>query len=132
MDRDKQPGISFDGVILVEDNFWRDPEVPDGSNINFGIEVTDGGTGLNRSVDVKATLKLENNDKEVLSMECRFVGFFSTVEGEENMDIEEFVKYNALALIFPYIREHISSITVKSGINPILLPPLNVYSMYDK
>lgn len=132
MDKNKQPGISFDGIILAEDNFQREPEVPDESNINFGIEVSNTNINSLINVDVKANLKLVYQDKDVLTMQSRFIGFFSTVEGEENMDIDEFIRYNAVALMIPYIREHISSITLKSGIKPILLPPINVYSLYDK
>ena len=132
MDKDKQPGISFDGIILVEDDFKRDPEVPDGSNISFGIEVDHTKIDSKLNVEVSANLELVHNDKNVVIMKSRFIGIFSTIEGEENMDIDDFVKYNAVALMIPYTREHISSITLKAGIDPIILPPINVYSLYDE
>ncbi len=131
MDKDKQPGINYDGIILVEEKFWRDYEVPDGSEIKFDINVSKNNIGREYNVEIESILKLIYEDKEVLSIESTFVGFFSVIEGKENMDIESFIKYNAVSFMIPYIREHISSITMKSGINPILLPPMNIYALYD-
>lgn len=31
--------------------------------------------------------------------------------------------------MFPYIREHISTVTQKAGIKPVLLAPINVLAM---
>ncbi len=42
------------------------------------------------------------------------------------MDLNQFADNNAGAIIFPYIREIIASTTLKSGINPIILQPLNI------
>ena len=33
------------------------------------------------------------------------------------------------ALMFPYIREHISAVTQKAGVKPVLLAPVNVLAM---
>ena len=70
--------------------------------------------------------------KEVLVLKSKFVGFFSVIKGQENMDIEEYIKNNSVGLMFPYIREHISAVTIKSGINPIFLPPINVVALLEK
>jgi len=133
MDKYKQPGIQCDGVILVEEEFWRNYDVPNDSRIDFNLEVANSiNSNDEHVIEIQATLKLIYNDKEYLNLKNKFIGFFSTVEGEENMDIEEFIEYNAVALMIPYIREHISSITMKSGINPIIIPPINVHALFSE
>ncbi len=129
MDKSKQPGIKFNGIILVEEEFWRDYIIPENSAVNFDVGVGGSKVGENYNVELDSTLKLVKEDKEVLRLKSKFVGFFSAVKGEENMDIDEYVKNNAPALMFPYIREHISVITAKSGINPIFLPPINLVAL---
>ena len=34
MDKAKQPGIKFNGIILVEEEFWRDYDVPEDSAVH--------------------------------------------------------------------------------------------------
>lgn len=41
-------------------------------------------------------------------------------------DLDEYIVYNAPAIIFPYVRAYISSLTGLSGISPIILPTLNM------
>ncbi len=38
MDKAKQPGISFDGIILVEEKFWRDYAIPQDVKLDLKIE----------------------------------------------------------------------------------------------
>jgi preprotein translocase subunit SecB len=45
------------------------------------------------------------------------------------MSFEEFTSINAPALIFPYIREHITAITQKAGIKPIIIQPINFVAL---
>jgi preprotein translocase subunit SecB len=40
-------------------------------------------------------------------------------------DFDEFGKINGAAIIFPYIREHITNIFLEAGIGAIILPPVN-------
>ncbi len=41
---------------------------------------------------------------------------------------EAFSRTNAPAIIFPYLRETIASITTKAGLIPLILPPLSFVS----
>jgi len=129
MDKTKQPGIKFNGIILVEEEFWRDYAIPEDSDIKFDIKAGSNKVGESYNVELYSTLKLVKEDKEVLKLKSKFVGFFSVAKGEENMDIDEYIKNNSAALMFPYVREHISATTAKSGINPIFLPPINLVAL---
>ena len=45
-----------------------------------------------------------------------------------NMDILE---KNTIAIMFPYIRSYISIITTQPGMNPIVLPAMNIVAMIN-
>ncbi|OMH22066.1 hypothetical protein AC231_04730 [Clostridium pasteurianum] len=130
MDKDKQPGISFDGILLSKESFYRVPSMPDKLKIDLNFSMVLNSLNSSFSNELKTNLIcLSNENEEVLKFEFTFVGIFSVVDGEENMDIKNFMEHNSPAIMFPYIREHITSVTQKSGINPILLPPINIIAL---
>ena len=47
---------------------------------------------------------------------------------QENRDILE---KNTIAIMFPYIRSYISLITTQPGMNPIVLPAMNIIAMLN-
>lgn len=132
MDKTKQPGISFDGIILVKEEFWRDYVVNDDSEVKLRFNSINSIDESNATVELTMNLELIDGEKSVLKLENTFIGFFSIIKGEENMEMKEYLENNAPALLFPYVREHISLITLKSGIKPILLKPINLVSLLEE
>lgn len=132
MDKTKQPGINFNGILLVEEKFWRNHEVPDNPEILFDIEMNLNIQEENCNTQLISTLIMKNETEEVLKLESTFVGLFSINKENENMDMEHYLKNNSPALMFPYIREHIAMITQKSGVGPVLLPPMNIIALINK
>lgn len=58
---------------------------------------------------------------------------FLNIEGQFEFDKdltdpvkESFFNVNAPAILFPYVRAYISTLTALSGINPIILPTINL------
>ena len=45
--------------------------------------------------------------------------------GESILDLESFGRVNGAAIIFPYIREHLTNLSAKAGVGLIMLPPFN-------
>ncbi|HHY59392.1 MAG TPA: hypothetical protein GX504_02135 [Clostridia bacterium] len=80
-------------------------------------------------MELSFALRLVVDGRDVLRLEGAFVGFFSVIKGSENMEMERFMEAHAPALMFPYIREHISTVTQKAGVKPVLLPPLNIKAL---
>ena len=61
------------------------------------------------------------------------VGIFECpTETDVQLSIENFSKVNAPAIIFPFVREHLASVSMKAGINPILLPAVNFVKLANK
>lgn len=57
------------------------------------------------------------------------MGIFSSIEGKENMNLKQFAEINAPALMLPYIRELVTTTTVRAGLRPISFPPINVIAL---
>lgn len=49
----------------------------------------------------------------------------------ENPNIENFLYLNAPAILFPYVRAYINTLTSLSGYRPILLPTLNLSGLRE-
>jgi len=55
-------------------------------------------------------------------------GFFEVIE--EAIDkVRQFAEINSVAILFPYVRALISTITANANIPPVILPPINVAGM---
>jgi preprotein translocase subunit SecB len=129
MDKAKQPGISFDGIILVKEDFWRDFNVSDDAEIKLKFNSINNLGETNATVEITLSLELVSHENSILRLDSTFVGFFSIIKGEENMEMKDYLENHAPALLFPYIREHISTVTMKAGIKPVLLRPINLVSL---
>jgi len=132
MDKSKQPGISFENIMLVKESFWRDFVVPAEPKVAFDVKHNWDGRGEKYVSELLTTLKFIDNEKEVLKLESTFIGVFTVIDDCKNMNIEDYMKSYSPALMFPYIREHISCITQKAGLKPVLLPPINIIALINK
>jgi len=46
--------------------------------------------------------------------------------GNSTLNLEQFGQINGAAIIYPYIREHLSSLSAKAGLGLIFIPPVNL------
>ena len=132
MDTNKQPGINFGGIILVKEEFERDTSIGSEleTNVGFGISANESdGTYF---VELETTIKLMEDGVNKVSLIFKHVGMFSVDGDSANLPMDDFLKYNAPAIMFPFVREHVSSITTKAGIPTVLLPPMNIVAMINQ
>ncbi len=75
---------------------------------------------------VYVTLKYTQEFKEQKEVDCTitYAGVFQK-QGNPNLTEEQFADVNGPAIIFPYIREQLSSLSLKGSITPLILPPYN-------
>jgi len=71
-----------------------------------------------------------SDSSEGFKVEIESVGFFK-FENIEKDNLSSFLYHNAPAILFPYIRAYISSLTTLSGIKPVVLPTLNLSNLKD-
>ena len=124
MDKNKQPGISFDKVFLSKLNYEL-PEIPP-DKFKYKIDFLNSYKINKGKLVYSVTIQLY--DKFTLEI----TGIFSIIKDAGNMPLEEFAKVNAPTLLIPFAREIISSITAKSPLPHLLLPPINILALSKK
>jgi preprotein translocase subunit SecB len=78
-----------------------------------------------KSYLIKIDVGLSSKDS-IFKLNCKAVGFFETIEEiTEEFKSSSFVKINSPAILFPFIRSYINTITTNSGISPVILPSIN-------
>ena len=50
---------------------------------------------------------------------------------DEEFKQSDFIKVNAPAIAFPYVRSYISNLTLQSGFAPIILPSVNFVTLNE-
>ena len=129
----EQSGYTFQNIVLLKSNFFREAQI-DLENLSTpSLDISNNyheeGEHVYCTIDL--TFKVKSGDKEVFFMECQFVGVFQKF-GNPKLEVETFGSVNAPSIIFPFIREHIASISTKAGLNPILLNPVNFAALAEK
>jgi len=130
MDREREPGIFFEKVVLKKCLFEMRPvkqsEIKKQMKIDFKID-----NRLNDKKNVLFTdfgVVIGKDDEEMpFLLDVVVTGIFKKDDKNENMDLDTFSKGNAAVILFPYLREFISNLTLRAGFsNPLVLPPMNI------
>lgn len=122
-------------IILIESHFKRVPnftgksEIESGINFSINHESKDNTLAVELAVTFKAGDEPENNPDVEATVKVLGVFLFSEVPEQ---GLEKFSEINAAAIIFPFAREHLASVSLKAGIPPILLPPVNFVKLYEE
>ena len=133
MNKKKQPGIKFENIFLVEENFRRQAQVSQNLEIKLDFNVERHFDENHGHISLKTILMLINEKKETeVELDFSYVAVFREIEGSENMKMTDFLEKNAPALMFPYIRQHIHNKTTISGLKPLILPPVNIVALLSK
>ena len=120
-------GFKIKNLLLVKSSFLRSNDVKFEkdviSDLNIGVEVSVEKNIITVAETVYSTQKY--NDVEQVNIEVKMVGIFECIGETLLKDYEEFGRINGAAIIFPYIREHITTLSLKAGIGVIIIPPIN-------
>ena len=133
--KNMESGFRIHNILLLESDFKRVPNVVfDNPSITQDIRI-EGEVTVNAEkniVSVIQTLHFSQilNEEKQISATIKMIGIFEKT-GESVIDLENFGNVNGAAIIYPYIREHLTSLSVKAGVGIILLPPAN-FAAYNK
>lgn len=131
MDKNEQPGIKCNSIILSESIFKRKPKIPEEQDIKLSFDVKNSISDdqINLVTEVTATL---NNENDPVYTKVTYIGIFS-VENKNNLDLKKFSEVNAPAILFPYIREEIHARMLKAGLpKSLIIPPINFVALVNK
>jgi len=78
-----------------------------------------------KEFDVVFNIKIKNNDSSFLLESKAIARFVTNNVISDDFKKSNFAKVNAPAIAFPYLRAYISTVTLNSGMQPIVLPAYN-------
>lgn len=118
-------GYRFDKVSLDFCDITND--------VNYEIEFSPSGKYSQREGVFVLTFafdaRLDGSDKSVISIECSAGFKFNEVISFN--DIPDYFYPNSIAIIVPYIRAFVSTVSLQANIKPIILPTLNLTGLKD-
>lgn len=89
----------------------------------------DSSTGVYHLTFV-AIVRCEENGKDVINVLCE--ADFQMSKPLDFADIPDFFYPNSLAIIFPYIRAFVSTLSLQANVKPIVLPTINISGITEE
>ena len=122
-----ESGFQIHRLILMESSFSRVKNVIFGGDVKNDLEINTNVTVNNQTITVleKVSIIQKAGDIEQVKINVSMVGVFERVGETLLGNLDEFGKINGAAIIFPYIREHVTDLSLRANIIPIILPPVN-------
>lgn len=122
---EKEAKFRFVNYQILESSIKIDSDQVPNQKLQVDFEQTIGVDDGERKMRLLFSTKIQDENAFV-SLFVRAEGFFEFDVDlpEEHKDV--FFKANAPAILFPYIRSYITTLTALSGIPPIILPTLNL------
>ncbi|MDE9792034.1 protein-export chaperone SecB [Staphylococcus delphini] len=106
-------------------------------NDKTSLRVNAGTTEINEEGVGQLELEINIAEKEneyLRDIKVKVLGIFEfpNIENNQGYDLDEILKVNGNAILFPYIRTLISSLTsLDDSTEHVLLPAINVKSMFE-
>ncbi len=122
-----ESGFKINNLLLLESTFKRIVNVTFGNseiiqNIDIDVQVTVSENIVSVTEEIKYNQIF--NEVEEVSATIKMVGVFEKF-GDSVLDLENFGNVNGAAIIFPYIREHLTNLSSKAGLGLLIIPPFN-------
>lgn len=118
-------------VLLAESNFKRAKSVGSLDDHSITIDIVPSVTDSNEFfVELIAEYRQPAQGDAEIEIKVKMVGQFETEGENEVLTLDSFSNVNAPAIIFPFVREHIASLTGKAIPNAIYIPPINFVEAY--
>lgn len=122
---EKEAQFRFVNYRITESVIKLNPEVEPNDELEVNFEQTIGVHDTENRMRLLLNTSITDKNK-ALSIAVKAEGFFEFDEGLNEDMKEGFFNTNAPAILFPYIRAYISTLSTLSGIKPIVLPTLNL------
>lgn len=102
------------------------------NNATFSLHFSPVGQYDEKSGIFELTLsfKAKVGNKNVVFVECNSVFSF-----KDPVKLEEIPSYfypNSIAIVFPYIRAFVSTLSLQANVQPIILPTMNLFGLQEE
>ena len=118
--------VVFDKIEFKRCGFHNENE------IEFSIQIQI--RKYSREDGYKISLVLGGNKEDEYSFTIGLSGYFSVElkkEEKQQIDIEELLKRNGVAILMPYLRSEATLLTSQPETEPVVLPVFNINDMID-
>lgn len=116
--------LVLEKIEIVESTFRKKDESLEG--LELGVQVEHSLNKLDEDFFEVILITTVSDEDEKVYVSVKGRAIFNTQQ--KNMDILE---KNTIAIMFPYIRSYISIVTTQPGMNPIVLPAMNIVAMIN-
>lgn len=96
--------------------------------MNFSRQIANHEDGKHHRVSLTANVWSKEGD---IKLTVTVVGYFMCECEDTNLK-QHLIAYNTIAILFPYIRSQITLITTQPDIPPVILPAVNVVSLFQE
>jgi len=123
-------GFNLESIFIKESNFFRESNDFEFDNENLKINLKHSHISDSDILRCLVTIEIIDETNSQFKILATMVGVFRKL-GESILTNDHFIKINAPAIIYPYLRQHIRNLTIDAGIKTILLPIVNFQALFD-
>lgn len=122
-------GIRLATVFLSNSSLQRPFFLDDKSESNFTVALEQSYSNeLSDKLVVKLGVRITFDHFDKFEIYVEMTGIFTHTENL-SFPLKDFATINAPAILFPFVREHVATLTSKADINTVLLPPVNFVAL---
>ena len=101
--------------------------------VKYGVKMTPLADCLHGK-EICITVDIFSNADDRIKIHIEAIGVFELQKTEKMKedDIEKVFKYNAVAIMLPFVRSQVSLATTQPGVSPVLLQPVDVMKLYQQ
>ncbi len=115
----------FNGYKIVESHITMNPEKGVSQNLNVEFEQTIGVKEKEHNMRLEMTTNI-HDENNALTIQIKAQGFFEFESDLKPNEKDIFFRTSAPAILFPYVRAYITTLSALSGVKPVILPTLNM------
>lgn len=129
--------VKFRDIAVLESFFKRNPHIPITEAADPKIHMNVGSTKVNSdnlfTVEIELRCDLAKGDEKIVESQVKVAGIFELVgDNIEGLSVDTFQKVNAPAILYPFVREHLANLSIKAGMNPLIIPTVNFQKMAER
>ena len=127
-------GIRFDSMVVRELSFRDTDGAPEGPAEGLALtrDVTVDLTDDMQRCRTTLSLSLGSLASQFEVLKAAVEGVFSLERSDGTADLKEFGRQQAPAILMPFVRTEIASLTARTRLGQVLLPPINVAAVLEQ
>ena len=135
-----RPGIEFEvRKLYLKDSSFESPNSPGvfatrewNPNVDFHLHTESGQFGASTyEVTLRATVTVTNAERTLYLAEASVAGLFE-ISGVSKDALPPLLGSHCPSILFPYLREVVSDLSVRGGFPQLVLRPVNFEALYQQ